>query len=176
MAIRNKPHRWDFVPRDAQLAKMKPQKTTLKNMTTICPRPQIACRFIICVHLLCHLRKASLQIRLSYGAAVHSNGASFYNQRAAAYAINDLQSQMDALLKDMRSITVTFLFLLTLCSPLSIMSTDHMDCLDCDMTPPDGSQYWVAPFISEFFKSNLDLIDESCMKYLQDNTLMEFES
>ncbi|MBQ3356005.1 MAG: hypothetical protein IJG45_02675 [Oscillospiraceae bacterium] len=107
---------------------------------------------------------------------VHSNGVFFYNLNVNTFPGKTLQKQLLSLLTDMRSITIAFLFLLALCSPLSIMSTDYVDYLDCNMTPPDGSQYWVAPFISEFFKNNLDLIDESCMKYLQDNTLMEFES
>lgn len=110
---------------------------------------------------------------------VHSNGVSFYNRNVNrnvnAYQGKTLQKQLQSLLTDLRSITIAFLFLLTLCSPLSIMSTDYVDCLDCNMTPPDGSQYWVAPFVTAFFKSNLDLIDESCMKYLQNNTLMKFE-
>lgn len=106
---------------------------------------------------------------------VHSNGVAFYNRNVNAYQGKTLQKQLETLLKDLRSITITFLFLLTLCSPLSIMSTDYVDCLDCNMTPPDGSQYWVAPFVTAFFKSNFDLIDEGCMKYLQDNTLMEFK-
>lgn len=106
---------------------------------------------------------------------VHSNEVAFYNRNVNAYQGKTLQKQLEALLKDLRSITITFLFLLTLCSPLSIMSTDYVDCLDCNMTPPDGSQYRVAPFVTAFFKRNIDLIDESCMKYLHDNTLMEFE-
>lgn len=106
---------------------------------------------------------------------VHSNGVSFYNRNVNAYQGKTLQNQLQSLLTDMRSITITFLFLLTLCSPLSIMSTDYVDCLDCNMTPPDGSQYWVAPFVTAFFKRNIDLIDESCMKYLQDNTFMKFK-
>ena len=107
---------------------------------------------------------------------VHSNGVSFYNRNVNAYQGKILQKQLQSLLTDLRSITITFLFLLTLCSPLSIMSTDYVDCLECNMTPPDGSQYWVAPFVTAFFKSNFDLFDEGCMKYLQDNTLMVFES
>lgn len=106
---------------------------------------------------------------------VHSNGVSFYNRNVNVYNEGTMQKQMQALLMDMRFISITFLFLLTLCSPLSIMSTDYVDYLDCNQTPPEGSQYWVAPFVTRFFKDNLDLIDESCMKYLQDNTLMEIE-
>lgn len=106
---------------------------------------------------------------------VHSNGLAFYNRNVNTYQGKTLQKQLQSLMTDMRSITITFLFLLTLCAPLSIMSTDYVDCLDCNMTPPDGSQYWVAPFVTAFFKRNIDLIDESCMKYLHDNTLMEYE-
>lgn len=105
---------------------------------------------------------------------VHSNGVSFYNQSVYAYRGTSLQDQMQALLTDMRFITVSFLFLLALCSPLSISSTDYCDYLDCNMTPPEGSQYWVAPFITEFFRNNIELIDESCLEYLKDNTNMEF--
>lgn len=106
---------------------------------------------------------------------VHSNGVSFYNQNVNAYRGKALQSQLEALLEDMRFITITFLFLLALCSPLSIMSTDYMDYLDCNMTPPEDSQYWVAPFICEFFERNLDLIDNNCLQYLQGKTQMVFD-
>lgn len=105
---------------------------------------------------------------------VHSNGVAFYNRNFNVYQGSALQKQLEALLNDMRFITITFLFLLTLCSPLSIMSTDYVDCLDCVITPPDGSLYWVAPFVIDFFNRNIDLIDESCLEYLQDNTPMEF--
>ncbi len=106
---------------------------------------------------------------------VHGNGIAFYNQNIYALQEKTMQAQLGELLKDIRFITITFLFLLALCSPLSIMSTDYVDHLDCNMTPPDRSEYWVAPFVTEFFKRNADLIDESCMKYIHDSTLMEFD-
>ena len=105
---------------------------------------------------------------------VHSNGISFYNQNINAYQGEELHNQMNAVLKDLRFITVSFLFLLTLCLPLSIMSTDYIDYLDCGMMPPNGSQYWVAPFVTDFFKNNAILIDENCMNFLRDNSFMEF--
>ncbi len=105
---------------------------------------------------------------------IHGNGISFYNRHVNADQRNSLQKQLQALLTDMRSITITFLFLLTLCAPFFIMSTDYVDCLDCNMTPTDGSQYWVAPFVSDFFKKNMDRLDKNCIEYLQDITHMEF--
>lgn len=53
------------------------------------------------------------------------------------------------------------------------MSSDYVDYLDCNETPPEGSQYWVAPFIIEFFEQRKELIDSECLKYLQENTNME---
>jgi hypothetical protein len=32
-----------------------------------------------------------------------------------------------------------------------MMSSDHLDCLECGMTPEPDSQYWVAPFVQEIF-------------------------
>lgn len=96
---------------------------------------------------------------------VHSNGIAFYNRNVNAYQGKTLQRRLEALQKDLRSITITFLFLLALISPLSIMSTDYVDYLDFNETPPEGSQYWVAPLVTKFFQANLDLIDDSCMKY-----------
>lgn len=104
---------------------------------------------------------------------VHSNGVSFYNQCVYAYRGTGLQQQMQDLLKDMRLITITFLFLLALCSPFSISATDYVDYLECQLTPSAGSEYWVAPFIAEFFENNSELIDDSCLKYLKDKTTME---
>lgn len=106
---------------------------------------------------------------------VHSNGVSFYNRNVNMYHGDSLQNHMQALLEDMRYITVSFLFLLALCSPSSIMSTEYFDCLGLGLPPTEGSERWVEPFVTRFFKSNLDLIDESCMDYLRDNTPMEFD-
>lgn len=106
---------------------------------------------------------------------VHSNGVSFYNLNVNAYQGNSLERQLAILLKDMRFVTISFMFLLALCSPISIMSTDYIDYLDCNAIPPEESQYWVAPFVAEFFKNNIDLIDMSCIVFLEEHTLMQFE-
>lgn len=120
------------------------------------------------------LKPYFITLREKLNNYVHSNGVDFYNRNVNSYQEDALLRQLESLLKDMSFITTTFLFLLTLCSPLSIMSIDYVDYLDCNITPPEGSQYWVAPFITDFFKENIDLIDESCMEFLRDNTSMKF--
>lgn len=106
---------------------------------------------------------------------VHSNGIQLYNRAVTGYIISEIQRELRGVLTDMRRITITMLFLLTLCSPLSIMSTDYTDYLDNGETPPEGSQCWVAPFVSDFFRDNLVLIDKNCFEYLKDNTSMIFD-
>ena len=103
---------------------------------------------------------------------VHGNGTKYYNKFIMNYKINEFQERLCSLVEDIRFITVTFLFLLTLCSPISIMSTDYIDYLENNATPPEGSQYWVAPFIVDFFKENKHLINDECLDYLRDNTPM----
>lgn len=107
---------------------------------------------------------------------VHGNGFAYYNRNINAYKDDELHSHIKALANDMKYVTVTFLFLLILCSPLSIMSTDYIDFLDCGENPPEDSQYWVAPFIEEFISKNINLIDESCYRYLKENTDMQFNT
>ena len=89
-----------------------------------------------------------------------------------AYSHDELLSILKTIEKDLRFITISFLFLIILFSPLSIMSTDYIDSLDLGLTPEENSQYWVAPFVEIYLKDNISLIDPECLKYLRDNTPM----
>lgn len=121
-----------------------------------------------------HLQKYLEKIRDRLNNYVHGNGIAYYNRSVNSYKGNVLEKHLSNLLLDMRFITVTFLFLLTMFNPVFIMSTDYVDYLDCSMTPPEDSQYWVAPFITEFFRKNLDLIDKNGIAYLSKKTNMQF--
>lgn len=107
---------------------------------------------------------------------VHGNGFAYYNRNINVYEADELYDYMTVLTNDMKYITVTFVFLLILCSPLSVMSTDYIDYLDCGETPPEDSQYWVAPVIENFIANNINLIDENCYKYLIESTGMKFNA
>lgn len=103
---------------------------------------------------------------------VHGNGFSFYNTNAYSFDGKNIEEQLDAIVSMARYITTTFLFLLSLCSPHYIMSTDYIDHLEFGQTPPDGSQYWVAPFVVEYLKANIEMIDKDSYEYLKANTCM----
>lgn len=120
------------------------------------------------------LKKSFKNIGTKLNDFVHANGISFYNEYFLNYTVqNGVQDLCKNLIMILNYITVIFVFLSALCKPISIMSSDYVDYLDCNETPPEGSQYWVAPFIVEFFEQRKELIDSECLKYLQENTNME---
>ncbi len=103
----------------------------------------------------------------------HGNGHSFYNTYLCSFDEKNIENQLNDIVSTALYITTTFLFLLVLSSPQYIMSTDYIDYLDFGQTPPDGSQYWVAPFIADFFRNNIEMIDKNCYEYLKENTYMD---
>lgn len=106
---------------------------------------------------------------------VHGNGIIYYNRNVCAVKQEEIQKHLNAISNNTRYITAVFMFLLTICSPLSIMATDYCDYLDASLTPPDGVQYCAAPFVVDFLKHNIDLIDDSCIDYLRATTIMDIE-
>lgn len=120
------------------------------------------------------LQKSFNQIGAHLNNYTHGNGYLFYNSNACLLDEKDLENQLFNVVSTAQYITTTFLLLLVLCSPQYIMSTDYIDHLEFGQTPPDGSQYWVAPFVVEFFKNNVEMIDKNCYEYLKETTCMEW--
>ena len=121
-----------------------------------------------------NLKESFQEIGDTLNNYVHSNGYAYYNRNVNTYKENELTVELRALEEKVRYMTVVFLLLLIFCSPLSVMSEDYIDYLDFNERPPDGSQYWVAPFVEQFVKENISLIDANCLDYLRENTLMQF--
>lgn len=122
-----------------------------------------------------NLRQSFDEIGKQLNNYVHSNGYIYYNKTVNGYKSGELAIEISKIVRHAKYITIVFLFLLALCAPHMIMSTDYIDYLDCNETPPENSQYWVAPFILQFIKENITLIDENCMEYLKNNTVMQFD-
>ena len=105
---------------------------------------------------------------------VHSNGHLFYNE---SYDRLVTKHKIKAECKEFGEvaifITVSFLFLVVLINPMLIMSYDYTDYLEVGDTPPDGSQYWVAPFVSDFLINHKNVLDDKCDSYLREKTGMQ---
>lgn len=122
-----------------------------------------------------HLQQSFNKIGERLNNFVHGNGIAFYNRNIISYKRDELYNYLKALTNDMKYITITFLFLLILCTPYLVQSTDYIDFLDIGVTPDEETKYWVAPFVEEFIYNNIHLIDKNCYKYLKENTYMKFE-
>jgi hypothetical protein len=55
------------------------------------------------------------------------------------------------------------------------MSSDYIDCLELGMTPEEGSQYWVAPFIQKIFNNLVTLKRPDIAKEIKANSIMKLE-
>ena len=56
-----------------------------------------------------------------------------------------------------------------------MMSSDYVDSLDCGLTPEEGSQYWVAPFIQEIFDKVLIPSRPDIAETIKGKTAMKLE-
>lgn len=104
----------------------------------------------------------------------HGNGIKYYNRSLYAYDDKYLSDSIHAFSEHLTYITVTYILLLTLISPLAIMSIDYVDHLDRNQDPPPDSQYWVAPFVQHYLYAKRNLLGEDCIHYLQKETFMDF--
>lgn len=119
------------------------------------------------------LQKSFNQIGVHLNNYTHGNGYLFYNSHACFLDEKDIERQLLNIVSTTQYITMTFLFLLVLCAPQYIMSSDYIDHLDLGQVPPENSQFWVAPFVEEFFKKNLAIIDTNCYEFLKECTCMK---
>ena len=58
-------------------------------------------------------------------------------------------------------------------NPHYMMSSDYVDSLDVGMEPEEGSQYWVAPYISKVFQEIVLAKRPDVAEYMRNHTEME---
>lgn len=123
-----------------------------------------------------NLRHIFIENNKKFDNYVHSNGADFLNCLLTKKICDHkyIKEQLHNIPCVINCITASFTFLLILCVPHYISSSDYIDSFESGQTPIDGSQYFVAPFVVEYLKKHLDVLDSSCYQYLKDNTTMLF--
>lgn len=82
---------------------------------------------------------------------------------------------LDELSEDVQAIFILHLsYICTICHHY-MMSSDYLDYLECGMTPPENSQYWVAPFFQRAFSKILIKKRLDIGNAILNNTLMHLE-
>jgi hypothetical protein len=84
------------------------------------------------------------------------------------YIKNRLKS-LNKLSEDIRDIFILHLAYIFSLNGHYMMSSDYVDHMDCGVTPPEKSEYWVAPFVQIIFEEVLLVSRSDIAKIIKDN-------
>ncbi|ANI88269.1 hypothetical protein A9P82_02485 [Arachidicoccus ginsenosidimutans] len=100
---------------------------------------------------------------------VHSNGTRFSIQNVVSADNKYLETHLKNI-TIRASYTLSFFFVVLLMTESSLISsTDYLDYLDCNMEPPEGSQYFIATFIQDFIDTKIAKLHPELKQFLKDN-------
>lgn len=100
---------------------------------------------------------------------VHANGSKYIMSNLPNYIYNHRKDIIIHLISTIRDIMVIFISLIIIIKPSFIQSCDYIDFLDIGETPPDGSQYWVAPIIQNFIDTDIFRVSPCLKQFLKEN-------
>lgn len=106
------------------------------------------------------------EIKKQLNDFTHSNGIKFYNKNIYAYEDNELNSYLEDIVKHMKYLTVAFLLLLILCSPLSVVSLDELMYDECNYYN-SNTQLSLPILIENFIEENIEFVNKDLYKYLE---------
>lgn len=100
---------------------------------------------------------------------VHQNGTRYYlsnipklNRKRREELINDM-------ILTIRETLIIFVSLIILIKPSSIAASNYTDYLDMGMSPPEGSQYLIAPVIQNFIDIDIAGVSQDLKQFLKEN-------
>ena len=102
---------------------------------------------------------------------VHNNGIKFSAQNLIRKNNINLEVHLKNVNTRTSYISSFFIIVLLMVDSALISSTDYMDHLNCDSTPPEDSQYFVANFIQDFIDKKVSGLHPELKKYLKDNNI-----
>ena len=108
-----------------------------------------------------------------------TNGNTHYNKLYYLWLNNNLIYNPRRM-KELENIYASVLHLFILhfaymysLNPQYMMSSDYVDSLDCGIEPEEGSQYWVATFVSEVFEKYIVTNRTDIAEYMRNHTEMK---
>lgn len=110
-------------------------------------------------------------LRKNLNNYVHNNGTRFSNHNSISAYDKNLGTHLKNINTRTSYVTSFFLVLILMIESSLISSTDYIDHLDCDLEPPEDSQYCVASFIQDFIDKKVAKIHPELKQYLIDNNI-----
>ena len=110
-------------------------------------------------------------LRKRLNGYVHNNGTSFASHNAISAFHKNLAVHLKNINIRTSYISSLFVVLLFMIEASLFSSTDYIDHLDCDMQPPENSQYFIASFVQDFIDKKVAKIHPELKQYLKDNNI-----
>jgi hypothetical protein len=108
-------------------------------------------------------------IRKKLNNYTHNNGREFLIHNSQVHSNENISKYLLSLSQDISFITSVFLVILILIKPDISAASDYADYLTVGLEPPDDSQYWVAPFITEYINQVVIKLHPELKLFLKDN-------
>ncbi|WP_297085455.1 hypothetical protein [uncultured Draconibacterium sp.] len=102
---------------------------------------------------------------------VHNNGVRFAAQNSIRRNDVNLEIHLKNINIRTSHIASFFIIVLLMIDSALIASTDYMDHVNCDLKPPDDSQYHIAGFIQDFIDLKVSKLHPELKQYLIDNNI-----
>lgn len=83
---------------------------------------------------------------------------------------------LERLSKDIEALFIWHLTYILVFSGNLVVASDHLDYLECGQTPPENSQYWVAPVALKTYDETIRKKFPKLDKLIQDHTYMYLKS
>jgi hypothetical protein len=100
---------------------------------------------------------------------VHNNGVKFAAQNSIRKNDKNLEIHLKNVNVRTSYISSFFIIVLLMVDSSLISSTDYIDHLDCNLEPPENSQYFIAGFIQDFIDTKVNKLHPELKQYLKDN-------
>lgn len=110
-------------------------------------------------------------LRKRLNGYVHNNGTSFASHNTISAFHKNLAVHLKNINIRTSYISSFFVVLLFMIEASLFSSTDYIDHLECDMQPPENSQYFIAPFVQDFIDKKVVKIHPELKQYLKDNNI-----
>ncbi len=95
------------------------------------------------------------------------NDNEIYNKNRSAY--------LDRISRDLHDLFILHFGYIFSLNPYYMSSSDYMDAMECGLTPEEGSQYFIAPFIQEAFDKFIRPRRPDIAKVIKENSGMQLQ-
>lgn len=102
---------------------------------------------------------------------VHNNGKRYSSHNFVSAKNKYCATHLKNVAYRAAYISSFFLILLLMIDSSLISSTDYMDHLECNIEPPEGSQYFIANFVQDFINKKVSKLHPEMKQYLKDNNI-----